>query len=119
MKYKLESPKEDREFLKTVYADVRRLEKDGAKGVCLVLNGVLEIDTEVNGIESPTQRVSIEIHLTNIDALGDDMAVTLGSMLYSLIDENNLREFEYSASELSVGLLGNAGEFDCERKALE
>lgn len=103
MKYKLESPKEHREFLKTVYADVRRLEKDGAKGVCLVLNGVLEIDTEVNGIESPTQRVSIEIHLTNIDALDDYMAVTLGSMLFSLIEENNLREFEYSASVLQDG----------------
>jgi len=100
MKYKLESPKEEREFLKTVYADVRRLEKDGAKGVCLMLNGVLEINTEMLGTESPYQRVSIEIQLTNIDDLGDDMAVTLGSMLYSLIDENNLREFDYECKAL-------------------
>lgn len=103
MKCKLESPKEHREFLKTVYADVRRLEKDGAFGACLMLSAVLEIDTEVNGIKSPTQRIIIEIHLTNIDDLGDDMAVTLGSMLYSLIDENNLREFEYEIVPLSDG----------------
>lgn len=114
MKYKLNTPEKATAFLDKLYLDVLALSDKGINTACIEISGDLDVTVELDGQEALAQRVHIEIQLTNIDDLGEDMAATLGSMVWSLIAENNLREFEYSASELSAGLLGNAGESDCE-----
>lgn len=95
------NPKQQQEFLESVYEDLRKCRRDGYNQAKIELTATLNVAViDDNGAVQTEERIAIEIGLTNIDALGVNMAETLGSMLGSLLNENNIGEFDYECKAL-------------------
>lgn len=98
------NPKQQQEFLESVYEDLRKCQRDGYNQARVEVSAVLHVAViDRHGATQTAQdeeKIAIEIRLTNIDALGVNMAETLGSMLGSLLNENNIGEFDYECKAL-------------------
>lgn len=95
------NPKQQQEFLKSVYEDLRKCQRDGFSQACIKLSATLAVAAiDDDGNTQGEEKLAIEIRLTNIDALGVNMAETLGSMVGSLLNENNIGEFDYECKAL-------------------
>lgn len=95
-------PEDSQSFLESVYDDLMGLHDDGVNSALVKIVGVLHVNvTDEGGRVNDESDVSIEISVANIESkLNDEVAVVLGSLIGSLLDENHLREFDYSISPL-------------------
>jgi len=102
MKHALnKTPEQQREFLDSLYDDILAYKRNGFNKVSIALSAVLDIVVaDDDGTRHDEEKIFIEIRITNIDELGENMALTLGSMVGTLLDNNNIGEFDYELSEL-------------------
>ena len=92
--------KQQDEFLESLYNDLMECHLNGCNSVCIELSATLTVAVvNDDGTVLPEEKILIKIRITNIDALGENMAETLGSMVGSLLNENNIGEFDYSLTE--------------------
>lgn len=96
------NPKQQQEFLESVYDDLVECYNRGINVACIYIAGTLDLCVvDDDGHKRKEEKVSIEVRLTNINDLLDNTRLALGSMLGSLLDENNLRIFDYELLELA------------------
>jgi len=96
------SQEEQQEFLESVYDDLVECYNRGINVACIYIAGTLDLRVvDDDGHKRKEEKVSIEVRLTNINDLLDNTRLALGSMLGSLLDENNLRIFDYELLELA------------------
>ncbi len=91
-------PDDHYDFIESVEKDIDDAVANGVENIQLSVGATMNVGVgEEDDKSTPLRKIDIAIQLTNVDELDDDTCNALASMLNALLDDNNIRIFDYEA----------------------